>query len=81
MSTLENIRKHVFRATQSEFAAIARVTQATVSRWENGGAPTLIELIAIREQALKRPDIEWQDSFFFEMSAIPTTEVAQEAAE
>jgi len=78
MNALERIRRHVFKATQAEFAAIAHVTQATVSRWENGGCPTLKEMEAIREAAADRPDIDWSDSLFF---SDLTSETVQEAAE
>lgn len=65
MNALKNIRKNVFKVTQSEFSVVAGVTQATVSRWENGVAPSLDEMRAIREAAANR-GIAWDDSFFFE---------------
>ncbi len=65
MNALKNIRKNVFKVTQSEFSVVAGVTQATVSRWENGVAPSLDEMRAIREAAASR-GIAWDDSFFFE---------------
>lgn len=65
MNALKHIRKNVFAVTQSEFAAVAGVTQATVSRWENGVAPSLEEMQAIRSAASER-GIAWNDALFFE---------------
>ncbi len=65
MSTMKHIRKNIFKVNQAEFSSLAGVTQATVSRWENGGAPSLEEMKAIRLAAEER-DIEWDDRFFFE---------------
>lgn len=67
MNTLKHIRKNVFKATQAEFAAIAGVTQASVSRWENGVAPSLDEMRTIRNAAEER-GLAWDDALFF---AIP----------
>lgn len=72
MNAIRHIRKNVFGVTQHEFAAIAGVQQASVSRWENGGAPTLEEMQRIRAAAsepgrkLKR---KWRDDLFF---TVPT---------
>jgi DNA-binding transcriptional regulator YiaG len=65
MNALKHIRKNVFKLTQAEFSAIAGVTQATVSRWENGVAPSLDEMKAIRAAAEARK-IKWNDRLFFE---------------
>lgn len=65
MSTIKNIRTKVFGVTQAEFAALAGVTQASVSRWENGVSPSLDEMKAIRSAAESR-GVEWDDRFFFE---------------
>lgn len=65
MSAIRYIRREVFKATQAEFAAMAGVTQASVSRWEAGGAPSLDEMQAIRKAASAR-EIEWDDAWFFE---------------
>lgn len=65
MSTMKHIRTKIFAVTQSEFAALAGVTQATVSRWENGVAPSLDDMKAIREAAEARK-IKWNDRLFFE---------------
>lgn len=68
MNSLKHIRRNVFKATQSEFAAVAGVAQATVSRWENGVAPSLDEMAAIRRAASDR-NIAWDDAWFFEEPA------------
>ena len=65
MSAIRYIRREVFKATQAEFAALAGVTQASVSRWEAGGAPSLDEMQSIRRAAAER-GIEWNDTWFFE---------------
>jgi transcriptional regulator with XRE-family HTH domain len=68
MSTIRHIRREIFQVTQSEFAALVGVTQATVSRWETGVAPSLDDMQAIRLAAAERK-IEWSDEWFF---AVPT---------
>ena len=71
MNALRHIRKHIFHATQTEFAELAGVVQATVSRWENGVAPSLVEMQAIRHAAVNR-GLEWDDRWFFEIpEAVP----------
>lgn len=65
MNALKHIRKNVFKLTQAEFSVLAGVTQATVSRWENGVAPSLDEMKAIRSAAEARK-IKWNDRLFFE---------------
>ncbi len=72
MNALKHIRKNVFKLTQSEFSVIAGVTQATVSRWESGVAPSLDEMKAIRAAAEARK-IKWNDRLFFDT---PKPEVA-----
>lgn len=62
---MKHIRTKVFAVTQSEFAALAGVTQASVSRWEKGVAPSLDEMRAIRSAAEER-GLPWDDKFFFE---------------
>lgn len=55
MNNVRRIRKTLFRVSQSEFGAIAGVTQATVSRWEAGIlVPSLNELDRIRSTAKER---------------------------
>lgn len=65
MSSIAHIRKNVFRVSQAEFAFLAGVTQPTVSRWENGVAPSLDEMQSIRRAAADR-GIEWDDRLFFD---------------
>ena len=64
MTPIQFIRTEVFKAKQSEFAEIAQVAQATVSRWENGGSPSLDEMRNIRETAFRR-GLAWSDTWFF----------------
>lgn len=67
MKPIEYIRKHILKVTQSEMAAIADVTQATVSRWESGEfGPSLDEAARIRAEAAAR-EIPLADSVFFEV--------------
>lgn len=68
MNVLKHIRTVKFAVTQAEFSAIAGVTQATVSRWENGVPPSLDEMRAIRSAAIER-ELDWDDSIFFEEPA------------
>ena len=68
MSAIRHIRLKVFKVTQADFAAMAGVSQASVSRWEAGGAPTLDEMQAIRKAAADRK-ILWNDAWFFEAPA------------
>lgn len=69
MKPIEYIRKHVLKITQAEMAAIADVTQATVSRWEKGEfGPSLDEAARIRAEAAAR-EIPLDDSVFFEVPA------------
>ncbi|GAC1042296.1 hypothetical protein thsrh120_23000 [Rhizobium sp. No.120] len=62
---MKHIRTKIFGVTQAEFASLAGVAQATVSRWENGIAPSLDEMKAIRKAAEER-DVAWDDRYFFE---------------
>lgn len=75
MGMIRHIRKDLFKVTQVEFGEIAGVTQATVSRWEDGIlAPDLNELERIRASAIARGLI-WDDRMFFERPA-PASEAA-----
>jgi transcriptional regulator with XRE-family HTH domain len=74
MNALRYIRKHVFQVTQIEFASLAGVAQASVSRWENdleGVSPSLDEMRAIRQAAAER-GIPWNDAWFFESPGCKT---------
>ena len=64
MSTMKHIRTKIFGVTQAEFASLAGVAQATVSRWENGIAPSLDEMKAIRKAA-EEGEVPWDDRYFF----------------
>lgn len=65
MNTIKHIRKNILKLKQHEFAAIAGVNQATVSRWEKGVlAPSLDEMAAIRAKAVGKRG--WNDRLFFE---------------
>lgn len=68
MNTLKYIRTNIFHVSQAEFAALAGVAQATVSRWENGLSPSLDEMRKIRDAAKER-GIDWDDRWFFEVPA------------
>jgi predicted transcriptional regulator len=65
MEPLRLIRAEIFGLSQVEFAEIAGVSQATVSRWETGElTPGLNELRRIREAAICR-GLPWNDAVFF----------------
>lgn len=65
MNPIKHIRKNVLKMKQHEFAAVAGVNQATVSRWEKGElVPSLSEMAAIRAQAQGKRG--WNDRLFFE---------------
>jgi len=66
MHPIEHIRKVILGVNQADFAAIAGVNQATVSRWEKGELePRREDLAKIRHAARERGLI-WDDSWFFE---------------
>lgn len=70
MHPIEHIRRNVLGLRrQADFAVIAGVTQATVSRWENAEQePSRDELARIRAEVISR-HIPWDDSWFFEVPA------------
>jgi transcriptional regulator with XRE-family HTH domain len=69
MNALRHIRKSVFGLSQAEIAAIAEVSQGTVSKWENGEAnPSRDEMAKIRAAAHER-GFAWDDSWFFDVPA------------
>ncbi|MGR9188815.1 helix-turn-helix domain-containing protein [Rhizobium leguminosarum] len=66
MHPIERIRVKVFKANQSEFAKIARVSQSTISKWENGAfEPSRDHLVNIRDEAIRR-DLPLNDAWFFD---------------
>jgi transcriptional regulator with XRE-family HTH domain len=66
MNTFKHIRKNVFGLRQDEFALIAGVHQATVSKWESGNLyPDFKNLVSIRTAAISRGH-EWRDELFFD---------------
>ena len=79
MSAIRHIRTRIFEATQSEFAALVGVKQSSVSRWENGVAPSLDDMAAIRDAAKAR-GIDWRDDWFF-MAADELDTAARDAVE
>lgn len=67
MHPMEHIRKNVLGLTQGALAALAGVTQATVSRWEAGELePSRDALDRIRTAARIR-GLAWDDRWFFEI--------------
>ncbi|KAB2656293.1 helix-turn-helix domain-containing protein [Brucella tritici] len=76
MNTIRFIRKSVFKVGQGEFAKIANVAQATVSRWERSeSSPTLDEIKRIRDEAAARA-IPWSDDWLFRPVPSSMQEVA-----
>lgn len=69
MNAVEHIRKRVFKLKQAPFAALAGVSQPTVSRWEEdslpGSQPSRDEMDRIRSAAHER-GLPWDDSWFFQ---------------
>ena len=66
MSALRFIRKDILDLSQAELAAVAEVSQGTVSKWEAGElAPSLDEMSRIRGSAIAR-GIAWDDKWFFD---------------
>jgi transcriptional regulator with XRE-family HTH domain len=62
-----HIRKSVLNVSQRAMAAIAAVSQSTVSKWEKGTlSPGRDKLARIREEAVKRGH-DWDDRWFFEI--------------
>lgn len=65
MNAWQTIREKVFKCSQHEMAQIARVTQPTISKWENGlQVPLSTALKHIRTEAARR-GIPWDDKWFF----------------
>lgn len=67
MSALRFIRKDVLALSQAELAAVAEVSQGTVSKWEAGElTPSLEEMSRIRGVAIAS-GIAWDDRWFFDV--------------
>lgn len=64
MTAIETIRRDLFGVSQARFAEIAGVNQATVSRWERGGSPSLSDIARIRAAAIAE-GLEWSDEALF----------------
>lgn len=67
MTPIKRIREG-WQLTQEEFAELAGVSQANVSRWEAGGQLSLESLRRLRRNALDR-GLEWDDAWFLEPEA------------
>lgn len=70
MNAVKYIRTQVFKLRQAPFAAeVAKVSQATVSRWETdelmGSQPDREDMDRIRSAAMER-GLPWNDSWFFQ---------------
>lgn len=66
MNTVLHLRKNILKLSQAELAEVAKTTQATVSRWENGElSPDLDQLTRLRQEVLSR-ELTWDDAWFFE---------------
>lgn len=69
MSGILHIRKKVLNLSQDDFAAVAKVTQGTVSKWESGVLhPDRAEMVRIRDYAISQ-GLRWRDSWFFEKAS------------
>lgn len=65
LTPLRHIRRTILGVTQQRLAELTGVSQATVSRWEDGELfPSLNEMSAIRNEAI-RLGKEWDDGLFF----------------
>jgi transcriptional regulator with XRE-family HTH domain len=65
VNQLKHIRVAVLDMTQAAFADLVGVSQATISRWEQGeGSPTLDHLQLIRAEFFRRR-IPWREASLF----------------
>lgn len=67
---IRHIRKTVFKVNQYDFAGLAGVTQATVSRWETGELALGHEHMTAIRLAARDRDLDWDDRLFFEAPPI-----------
>lgn len=71
MNAMLHIRKNVLKLSQAAMAAVAKVSQGTVSKWETGELfPDRREMERIRTEALRR-GFAWEDRWFFECPTEP----------
>jgi transcriptional regulator with XRE-family HTH domain len=69
MNQISFLRRQIFKINQAEFAKLAQVGQATVSRWENDeNSPSLYHIKNLRNAAAMR-GIAWDHEWLF--SAVP----------
>jgi hypothetical protein len=66
MTPWEHIRRNVFRCTQYEMAAIAGVSQGTISKWESGTQTPLATALGNIRRAARQRAVPWDDRWFFE---------------
>lgn len=69
MPPMYYIRKSVMRISQAEMAALAKTTQGSVSKWENGEMEPDREQLARIRAEIHRRRLDWQDRWFFEAPA------------
>ncbi|KAB0269014.1 hypothetical protein [Microvirga brassicacearum] len=81
MTIIERFRHHLFRTDQADMAAIMRVSQATVCKWEKSGAPEprIDKLRLLRDCAISR-SLPWKDEWLLDGPPIPPDIQAREAA-
>ena len=69
MNAVKHIRERVLKLPQAAFAEIAKVSQPTVSRWEEASnkesEPNREQMALIRSAAIDR-GLHWNDSWFFQ---------------
>ena len=76
MRALRRIRQEVFELTLAQMAEIAGVSQATLSKWENGIHPADFEAVArIRDEATCR-GLTWDDAWLFEDRSLGSADAA-----
>lgn len=79
MNQILFLRRRIFKVNQAEFARLAGVGQATVSRWENGEtSPSLESLRTIRAEATRR-SIPWDHEWLFGVLPAEAAEARQTA--